>query len=50
MGWLYQTLNAQAAFLAYRDVFLDCAIIAFAVVPFTFFLSSARIGGGGGGH
>ncbi|HTU55221.1 MAG TPA: EmrB/QacA family drug resistance transporter, partial [Acetobacteraceae bacterium] len=50
MGWLYQTLNTQAAFLAYRNVFIDCAIIAFAVVPFTFFLSSARIGAGGGGH
>ena len=51
MGWLYQTLNTQAAFLAYRDVFIDCAILAFAIVPFTFFLSSARAGaGGGGGH
>lgn len=50
MGWLYQTLNAQASFLAYRNIFIDCAIIAFAVVPFTFFLSSARMGAGGGAH
>jgi DHA2 family multidrug resistance protein len=50
MGWLYQTLNTQASFLAYRNIFIDCAIIAFAVVPFTFFLSSAREGAGGGGH
>ena len=51
MGWIYQMLNTQAAFLAYRNIFVDCAIIAFAVVPLTFLLSPGRIGAGrGGGH
>ena len=50
MGWLYQTLNTQAAFLAYHDVFIGCAVIAFGVVPFTFLFSPARAGAGGGGH
>ncbi len=50
MGWLYQTLNTQAAFLAYSNVFIACAVIAFGVVPFTFLLSGKRAGPGGGGH
>jgi DHA2 family multidrug resistance protein len=51
MGQLYQTLIAQAGLLAYKDVFLYCAMLAFAFVPFTFFFSPVKKAGGpGAGH
>jgi len=48
-NWLYQQLHAQAAILAYSDVFMITAIMAFMIVPFCFLMSS-KTGGGGGGH
>ncbi len=48
MGQLYQTLIAQAGLLAYKDVFLYCALVAFAFVPFTFFFSPVKKAGGPG--
>ncbi len=51
MGLALQTLNQQAAVLAYRDVFAYCAIAAFCIVPITFlFEARTTRGGGGGGH
>jgi MFS transporter, DHA2 family, multidrug resistance protein len=53
MGLINQTLNQQAAILAYRDVFAYCAIAAFCIVPFAFLFDGSRTtrgGGGGGGH
>jgi DHA2 family multidrug resistance protein len=42
----YQTLVAQAGLLAYMDVFLYCALLAFAFVPFTFLFSPVKKPGG----
>jgi DHA2 family multidrug resistance protein len=42
MGQIERTLIAQAGFLAYMDVFLYCAILAFAFVPLTFFFSPVK--------
>ncbi len=50
VGQLYQTLIAQAGLLAYMDVFLYCAVLAFAFVPFTFLFSPVKKAGGGGAH
>jgi len=52
MGLINQTLTTQAAVLAYRDVFIWCAVLAFAVVPLTFLFKPGVFGGGGapGGH
>jgi MFS transporter, DHA2 family, multidrug resistance protein len=51
LGQTYQTLIAQAGFLAYKDVFLYCALVAFAFVPLTFFFSPVkRAGGPGAAH
>jgi len=47
---LFQTLQSQAAFLAYMDVFFYCSLLAFAFVPFTFFFSPVRASRGKGGH
>ena len=41
-------LIAQAGMLAYMDVFLYCAILAFAFVPFTFLFSPVKASGGAG--
>jgi MFS transporter, DHA2 family, multidrug resistance protein len=50
-GQLYRALIAQASLLAYMDVFLYCAILAFAFVPFAFFFSPVKKAGGApGGH
>jgi DHA2 family multidrug resistance protein len=49
-GMVYQTLRTQAQVLAYSDVFMFCAIGAFAVVPFAFFFSGVKGKGGGGAH
>jgi DHA2 family multidrug resistance protein len=50
VGHVYQDFRTQAAVLAYADVFFYCAMIAFAIVPFCFLLSSKtgsmRAGGG----
>jgi DHA2 family multidrug resistance protein len=48
LGQTYQTLIAQAGLLAYKDVFLYCALVAFAFVPFTFFFSPVKKAGGPG--
>jgi MFS transporter, DHA2 family, multidrug resistance protein len=51
VGRAYQVFRAQAAVLAYSDVFFYCAMIAFAVVPLCFLLSSSTGGmRAGGGH
>jgi MFS transporter, DHA2 family, multidrug resistance protein len=42
MGQIERTLIAQAGFLAYMDVFLYCAILAFAFVPLTFLFSPVK--------
>jgi DHA2 family multidrug resistance protein len=46
LGQAYQMLIAQAGLLAYKDVFLYCALVAFAFVPFTFFFSPVKKAGG----
>jgi DHA2 family multidrug resistance protein len=46
---ILRDLQTQAAVLAYRDVFIYCAIAAFCVIPFTFIFSPTKSGGGGGG-
>jgi DHA2 family multidrug resistance protein len=48
LGQTYQTLIAQAGLLAYKDVFLYCALLAFAFVPFTFLFSPVKKAGGPG--
>jgi DHA2 family multidrug resistance protein len=50
LGQTYQTLIAQAGLLAYMDVFLYCALLAFAFIPFTFLFSPVKKAGGPGGH
>jgi DHA2 family multidrug resistance protein len=51
LGRTYQTLIAQAGLLAYMDVFLYCALLAFAYFPFTFLFSPVKkAGGAAGGH
>ncbi len=49
VGQAYQALRVQAAALAYSDVFLFAGLVAFAVVPFCFFLSGKK-GGAGAVH
>jgi DHA2 family multidrug resistance protein len=46
LGQTYQMLIGQAGFLAYMDVFLYCALAAFAFVPLTFFFSPGKQAGG----
>ena len=46
LGQAYQTLIAQAGFLAYKDVFLYCALMAFAFSPLTLFFSPLKKAGG----
>ncbi|HUI20643.1 MAG TPA: DHA2 family efflux MFS transporter permease subunit [Methylocella sp.] len=50
MGRVYQVYLAQAEVLAYSDVFFFTALVAFAVVPFCFFLSDVKGSGRGGVH
>jgi MFS transporter, DHA2 family, multidrug resistance protein len=51
LGRTYQTLIAQAGLLAYMDVFLYCALLAFAYFPFTFLFSPVKKpGAAAGGH
>ena len=42
MGQIERTLIAQAGLLAYMDVFLYCAILAFLFVPLTFLFSPVK--------
>ena len=42
VGQAYQTLIAQAGFLAYKDVFLYCAVLAFAFSPLTLLFSPLK--------
>jgi DHA2 family multidrug resistance protein len=42
MGQIERTLVAQAGLLAYMDVFLYCAILAFLFVPLTFLFSPVK--------
>jgi DHA2 family multidrug resistance protein len=44
MGLINQTLNLQAAVLAYSDVFALSAVAAFATVPLTFLFRSGVVG------
>jgi DHA2 family multidrug resistance protein len=46
MGQVYRGLIAQAGFLAYKDVFLYCALLAFAFAPLTLFFSPVKKAGG----
>ncbi len=50
MGWMYQALNTQAAFLAYRNIFIYCAILSFAIIPLAFLFGPMRLGSVRGGH
>jgi DHA2 family multidrug resistance protein len=51
VGRVYQAFLKQVQVLAYADVFLYCAILAFAVVPICFLLSAKKGGGApAGGH
>ena len=51
-GLAAQTLNFQAAILAYRDVFAYCAIAAFCIMPLTLLFEGRKAGGkpAAGGH
>jgi DHA2 family multidrug resistance protein len=49
VGRIYQVYRVQATVLAYSDVFLYCAIVAFIMVPFCFLLSPKTSGGRAGG-
>jgi DHA2 family multidrug resistance protein len=50
VGRVYQLYRTQAEILGYSDVFLFAAIVAFAAVPFCFFLSSMKGSGRGAAH
>ena len=42
VGRIYQMFRAQVSVLAYSDVFLTFAVVAFVVVPFCFLLSAQK--------
>ncbi len=48
-GQIFQTLQSQAAVLAYTDVFLITACLAFTMIPVALMMSSVKKPGGGGG-
>lgn len=50
VGKVYQVYRTQAEVLGYSDVFRYTAIVAFAVVPFCFFLSRTKGGSRGASH
>jgi MFS transporter, DHA2 family, multidrug resistance protein len=50
LGRVYQVYRAQAEVLAYSDVFIFTALVAFAVVPFCFFFSDVKGSGRGAAH
>jgi len=45
---VYQTFQQQSSILAYSDMFLYCAVIAFLVVPCCLFISAIKAAGGPG--
>jgi DHA2 family multidrug resistance protein len=47
VGRVYSTLHTQASVLAYADVFLFCAVLAFCIVPMTFLFSNIKAARGG---
>ncbi|MGA2124866.1 MAG: DHA2 family efflux MFS transporter permease subunit [Xanthobacteraceae bacterium] len=49
VGRVFQMFRTQVSVLAYADVFLYCAVVAFMVVPLTFLLSAKKPGGRPGG-
>jgi DHA2 family multidrug resistance protein len=48
LGQVYQIVRTQTAIMAYNDTFIYCAIVAFAVVPFCFLMTSKKSTGGPG--
>lgn len=46
---LYQTVQRQAAMLAFLDVFQSLMIVVLCVAPLVFFMRPGKAGGGGGG-
>jgi DHA2 family multidrug resistance protein len=48
IGHLYQQLIGQSQLLAYTDVFVVCAILAFCVAPLALLFPAVKAGGGGG--
>jgi DHA2 family multidrug resistance protein len=50
LGQTYQTLIAQAGFLAYIDVFFYCAVLALLYAPLTLLFSPVKKAAAGGGH
>lgn len=42
MGMIFQTLRTQATVLAYSDMFMISALLAFAAAPFAFLFTSAK--------
>jgi DHA2 family multidrug resistance protein len=45
VNMMFTQLGTQAAFKAYSDVFVYCAIAAFAVVPVTLLFQATKSGG-----
>ena len=46
LGRLYQVVRTQASVAAYTDVFMLCALLAFAAVPLSFLFSATKRSGG----
>ncbi|MCK8786726.1 DHA2 family efflux MFS transporter permease subunit [Roseomonas sp. NAR14] len=49
-GQVFQMLRAQVAVLAYGDVFIITACLAFLIIPAALMMSGLKVQGGGGGH
>jgi DHA2 family multidrug resistance protein len=49
-GAIFQMLQGQVAVLAYNDVFLVTACLAFIMIPTALFMSGVKAKSGGGGH
>ncbi len=45
-GMMFTTLKTQSQILAYSDVFMYCALLAFAVIPLTFLFTNSKSGSG----
>jgi DHA2 family multidrug resistance protein len=50
VGLVYQALGKQSQVLAYSDVFLFCAVLAFAVAPLALLFSGRKGAPTGGAH
>jgi DHA2 family multidrug resistance protein len=48
VGLIYQTLRTQASVLAYSDIFMYTAILAFAAAPFALLFTGSKGGRGAG--